>query len=366
VSRITSGFIISLALLCADAGAQAVQYRIHDLSGIIGRLNEPARMGPNGEIVGTAGFGAFYWSEGSGKVDLPAHEPWERSGAKCVNSLGDIAGYSTPYAVVWRPDGSIRCLGMLPGASSSYANGINDLGQVVGGVVWRDDSGPLPVYTRHAVIWASDGTPTDLGQLFGPLRWDVLAINDSGLVLGYALASGGFQCWLRSPDGAYTYLDHCGGNYYVHVDGLNNSGLVVGTVEPAVGAYRATLWNPDGSVRSILEPLPGIQYSMGYGLNGLGEAVGESTIVEDGDIVGFHATLWGQDGAPVDLGTLPGHQLSRAWGIGDNGYIVGESGTSDGDWRIVLWTPVPEPGCLVSLSAALCALAIRARRRLAG
>ena len=75
-----------------------------------------------------------------------------------------------------------------------------------------------------------------------------------------------------------------------------------------------------------------------------------------GDIVGYsadtagarRATLWASSGALVDLGALPGGDLSQALGINNAGVIVGTSTSSAGD-RACLWTPggrAPGPECL--------------------
>src|SRR5262249_36008479 len=49
----------------------------------------------------------------------------------------------------------------------------------------------------------------------------------------------------------------------------------------------------------------------------------------------FHAFLW-QNGVMTDLGTLPGHSSSAAFGINGKGQIVGQS-CSDVECRAFLW-----------------------------
>jgi uncharacterized membrane protein len=58
-----------------------------------------------------------------------------------INAQGWIAGlagfpYTTNHAVVWKPDGGTYQaidLGTLPGTTTSYAVGIDNLGRVIGG-----------------------------------------------------------------------------------------------------------------------------------------------------------------------------------------------------------------------------------------
>jgi probable HAF family extracellular repeat protein len=50
-----------------------------------------------------------------------------------------------------------------------------------------------------------------------------------------------------------------------------------------------------------------------------------------------HAFIW-QNGVMTDLGTLPDDILGRAWGINDNGQVVGETQDIVNISHAVLWT----------------------------
>lgn len=76
-----------------------------------------------------------------------------------VNNPGDVVGYAgspniDSHAILWR-NGQAIDLGVWPGGHYSVANGINDLGQIVGtGTVAGDN-------LDHALMWTVDeGTPT--------------------------------------------------------------------------------------------------------------------------------------------------------------------------------------------------------------
>jgi len=76
-----------------------------------------------------------------------------------VNDPGDVVGYAgspniDSHAILWR-NGQAIDLGVWPGGHYSVANGINDLGQIVGtGTVAGDN-------LDHALMWTVDeGTPT--------------------------------------------------------------------------------------------------------------------------------------------------------------------------------------------------------------
>ena len=84
------------------------------------------------------------------------------------------------HATLWN-NGTVTDLGTL-GGTSSYANGINDSGQVVG------ISNIHSNMETHATLW-SNGTVTDLGTL-GGIGSAAFGINASGQIVGYAYTSG--------------------------------------------------------------------------------------------------------------------------------------------------------------------------------
>src|SRR5262249_33227219 len=72
--------------------------------------------------------------------------------------------------------------------------------------------------------------------------------------------------------------------------------------------------------------------SIANAINNKDQAVGQSNLPGD---TTFHAFLW-QNGVMTDLGTLPGHSSSAAFGINSKGQIVGQS-CSDVECRAFLW-----------------------------
>lgn len=355
---------IAVALLLAFclAPAHASSYVIHDLSAILPTHPHTWDMSTTGELAGDrlsddGKQHAFRWSRTEGLLDLGIYGGGRASGAESINATGWVAGYSDvqvtdsrgtrelSHAMLWKPDGTPLHLGTLPGAETSIALSINDSARSLGvsTFISYDDHG-LPLYTRHTTIWNPDGSMEDLGTLFAGVPYAATMINNADTILGYSTA-GSYTPWLRGATGAYTYLDTMGADY-CSVDDLSNSGLVVGTLaSPEPHEMRATVWGPDGAVLRRLGPLVGFSDTIGYGINTQGFVVGESNDLLADQI---RATLWTPDGIPIDLGSLPGFEISRAWGISDDGWIVGEVGTY-GDWRTVLWEPVPEPASCVPL-----------------
>ena len=126
---------------------------------------------------------------------------WVPTFALKVNNAGEIAGQNSVddasgttafigHATRWK-NAVATDLGTLGGGPdvldyASAANGVNDLGQVVG---WSTTSPVsfegVPV---HAVIWSASGGITDLGTLPGKMSSSALKINLFGQVIG---SSGG-------------------------------------------------------------------------------------------------------------------------------------------------------------------------------
>ncbi|MGA1224015.1 MAG: hypothetical protein ACO31E_05545 [Phycisphaerales bacterium] len=128
--------------------------------------------------TGTDPAQAWRWTQKGGYELLP------RIGgivAECrdINNAGQVAGYGTitsglARACVWQADGSVLQLGVPPGATQSFANGINDAGMVCGSTVgnevpWR---------------WTPKGGMQALPD-FG-FKATAVDINEAGWILGWA------------------------------------------------------------------------------------------------------------------------------------------------------------------------------------
>lgn len=139
-----------------------------------------------GLAVGTGNspdFHAFQFSAGTG-TNLGLFGA-NTSTATGVNNLGQVAGRlyyrndSNTFRAYIYSNGVATVLGTLGGASSE-ARGLNDLGQVVG-------SSGLANGGQHAFIY-SGGAMYDIGAIGGPDGYSYAqAINNLGQVVGYAL-----------------------------------------------------------------------------------------------------------------------------------------------------------------------------------
>ena len=88
---------------------------------------------------------------------------------------------------------NITDLGTLPGSTSSYAEGINASGEVVGYAWYGVGLGSY----EHAFLY-SNGTMQDLNTLLGGSYSSASGINASGQVVGFAKTSTGGDAFLYS------------------------------------------------------------------------------------------------------------------------------------------------------------------------
>ena len=203
---------------------------------------------------------------------------------------------------------TITGLGTLGGATS-YANGINASGQVVGGAVTASGD-------EDAFIYAN-GVMTDLGSLEG-LGSNGEAINTAGQAVGGStLPPNNHHAFLYSS-GSMTDLGTLGDDYpYSYAYGINAADQIVGISINSSGLPQAFL-DANGSMIG-LGTLGGGASSAAYGINAAGQVVGYAETTSGQN----HAFLY-TNGVMTDLGTLGGTG-SVAYAINTSGEVAGES-----------------------------------------
>lgn len=302
---VNSSNAIDLGALGGPTANSAVAWPVPNDNGLIVGISDTAEDNPFGEAFSCWPF--FTPASPTGKIckgfrwqnnvmtALPPFAGGYNSYATSSNNSGQIVGWAEKgvhdpscnaafqtlqfRAVIWQPDGSMQELPPLPGDSTSAATAINDLGQVVG------ISGACEIAVgfgsaAHAVLWRN-GVPTKLADLGGHSWNTPAAINNQGIIVGFALPAD--------------------------QDGTTN--------------FVAVLWNSTG-IHQLGIPT-GDDYSEALGTNAKGQVVGLS----HSPTTGIHAMLW-QNGTLVDLNklTLSGSpKLLFANDINDAGQIVGEA-----------------------------------------
>jgi probable HAF family extracellular repeat protein len=322
---------------------------------------------------------AFRWSKG-GMQDLGTLRDVDSVGLG-GNDVGATVGnnfYNINHALLWYK-GAVAGLGTLVGPSGySWAQQINNAGQAVGGSEAADG-------TFHAVLW-NQGAVSDLGTLGGPNTSTYSlanGINDLGQVVGDSQQDNIVNPLLGFPPFYPTLWDKgtvmkLGGepSYAFAGDAynINNKSVVVGRIVLAhpneVAVAHAYIW--EAGVMHDLGVPAGDDNSEANSLNDSGQVVGDSGV---GSIFNTpdHALLW-ENGGWIDLNTLiapgSGYYLIKAFDVNARGQIVVCSvQQSSGNIHAALLTPQPSNGSSGS-SAAMAhyapSLSDSARRLLLG
>ena len=317
-----SSHALDLGSLGGEDANSAIAWPVKNVNGLLVGISDTADNNPLGEAFSCWPFftpGAptyktcqgFRWINGA-MVPLPPFPGGYNSYATAANNRGQIVGWAENgihdpscdpafqvlqfRAVIWQPDGSMQELPPLPGDSTSAATAINDRGQVVGisGACGVAVGG---VSAAHAVLW-DDGVTLNLGDLGGHSWNTPAAINNHGVIVGFALPA--------SQDGT---------NHYV-----------------------AVMWTREKGIQQLDVPSGDIR-SQALGINEKDQIVGLSRAS-----TGIRAVLW-QSGTFTDLNTLtvPGSPyLLYANDITDAGAISGEAfNSTTGASPAYVAVPVP-------------------------
>lgn len=260
---------------------------------------------------------------------------------------------------VWQ-HGVMTPLPPLPGGIDSYAAGINNKGQIVG---WAENGVHDPtcnspqVLQFEAVVWGP--ILSEMTQL-SPLAPDpdsaATAINDKGQIVGISglcsNAVGGTSAehavlWQNQNASPINLGNFDGGLAWNTPTAINNKGQVVGfgnqQGSPATAFNPiAFFWNKEHGIKSIA-PIGDDTNSWAWGINNNGVVVGQSFGGVD-DPTG-RAFLY-ENGVATDLNTLiqpnSSLQLELANDINDAGEIAGFAlDTNTGTTVAFLATPVP-------------------------
>jgi probable HAF family extracellular repeat protein len=292
---------------------------------------------------------SFRWQNGT-LTDLGSLATGWSSAATWINDSGQIVGLSENgmidplfnfpefRAVLWK-NGVIKDLGTLEGGYESVANAINNRGQVVG---FATNTIPDPfsffgVTQARAFLWQK-GAMQDLGTLGGPDAI-AIAINNRGQIAGNSYTNS-------TPN---SVLDACGNNVptedpFIWKNGkMTDLGTLGGTCGLVTGQndHGQVIGQSDLAGDLTFHPFV---WAEGRGMQDLGTLGGNTGVAnwinDDGSIAGkadlpgtppqnHDAVLWGEDGALIDLGTLPGDSCANAYYVNSRGQVVGTSESRD-------------------------------------
>lgn len=196
---------------------------------------------------------AFIWEEGSGLKDLGTLGGPD-SCALWINQRGELAGHSftsfTPDfgtgipafdPFIWK-NGKMTDLGSL-GGTQGHASGINSRGQVAG------DSNLAGDQTQHAFLW-NQGKMQDLtpGRPFAFAH----GLNDKGEVVGGLTEDGVSLKGFLWRQGVLTDLESVPGDECDSAaTSINSRSQVVGVSFPCMGESHAVIWESGGPATDL-------------------------------------------------------------------------------------------------------------------
>jgi probable HAF family extracellular repeat protein len=273
-------------------------------------------------LTGKKGLGLERFAATDGIVDLGAgaNVIADSSWAEAINDKGQVVGRGATASggFMW-DNGVIVELALPPGMVSGYATDINASGTIVGIVF---DASRLRYYP---VRWKTPDQPEllDTGvDCCGEAR----AINDDGVIAG---AVGSHAVVWDLNDQLHPIQTIAGGESFSW--DINGSGEVVGQWNGPTHQQAFRYTTATGMV--LLRGLNDGQQGVALGINRNGQIVGWSGLSASS----LRGTLW--DGSSIiPLGTLGGRS-SVGVAINDNGLVVGRSEVNS-QQRPFLWTAI--------------------------
>ncbi len=253
--------IYLLVILFIANASYAVDYQIIDLGVISGNFSRPSAINDKGQVVGVDSNGnwdyrqAFLWENGSGMRSLGTLGG-NYSMAFGINNSGQTVGYAaTPsganHAFLW--SGGMQDLGI---DDNSYALDINDIGQVVGNYGGN---------YRYAFLWDSTNGVQTLSSLYSGFSY-ANGINNSGQIVGegYIGAVDSWHAVLMDGNG-YTDLGTLGGRS--SASKINDNGQVVGSSSTLNGEIYSFLCDSRNGMQN-LGTLSGNSWALDINNNG--------------------------------------------------------------------------------------------------
>ena len=257
-----------------------------------------------------------------------------------INASGQIAGTRSPTlglqnpdAIRWSASGSATVLHKASPDGQAWAKGLNDAGVVVGA---DNEVEPGGGFILHPMRWNPDGSFVELPSAPGGVWQQADAINNRGVIVGYAQRADLSTRAIRW-DAQGAHLLETRVCCYDAAAAINDSGTVVGYVStPQVAPAK---WSRSGALTMLALP-PGDNFGFATAINNRGQIVGGAGFVEGPNIT-HHAVIWAADGTPS---VLPFSESSEddatsATAINDHGVIAGmvEDPASPDGMLPVLW-----------------------------
>jgi RHS repeat-associated protein len=183
---------------------------------------------------------AFLWKNGiltNLNALVGTNSGWILNDARGINNDGTIVGWGLTNGqeqAFMYATGQVSSIGLLAGATNSFAFGINSSNQVVG-------ASTLSNSTSRAFAWLN-GTLKDLNTLLpAGFNWDLRearGINDKGQIVGWGITNGQEHAFIMSPNSPPSVL-------------LTNPLANAVLSAPATVMFSANATDTDGTIAKV-------------------------------------------------------------------------------------------------------------------
>jgi probable HAF family extracellular repeat protein len=274
--------------------------------------------------VAQARIHAFYWDSSTGMVDLGTLGG--DSYANGINDSGQIVGYSfltergPIHMVMWTTTGGIVDLRSLDHSDYSEARAINAAGDIVG-------AGHDANQKQVAFFWSSSTGYVSLGEVPANGYANGNDINDSDIIAG--TVHGAPLGFVWRPFQPHPRNIGTLGGATSEALGINNRGHITGTAALPSGASNAFVWTRNGGMRDIGTAQEGSS-TYGFAINDQDEVVGFTNNIEQ--------PFYWSDATGIRLLRSLGGQSTEVYDINNSGAIVGSSLTPANLFHAALWS----------------------------
>ena len=254
-------------------GSTAQAYDINDAGQVVGR-----------SLNASGVTRSFLWTEADGMRDIgPADGSY--GGAYGINGNGDVVmegrGGDVVLRVLYRSFGVVADIN----TTAAYPHDVNNSSQVVG-------------YTgsnTQAILWSRSASGWEerlLGFLSAGYYSYAEGINDAGQVVGLGRTSQGYAAFIWTAAGGMKELPNLPRRRQSRAHGISNSGDVVGWSQTSSGQTRAILWSPVPGGWKVTDLAGELQEgSWAAVVNDVGQVVGAGKLKAP-NATGQQAMLW--------------------------------------------------------------------------
>lgn len=219
-------------------------------------------------------------------------------------------------AFTWTQGGGIAGLPNLAGRSFAVSNSANDSGIVVGTAATSlNGDSRLPVIWNNGVV---SQLPLPPSQTLG----DANSVNASTVAVG-SVGAGIDQRGVIYSGGTATIITQTtpGGSFFLTAFGINDSGRIVGQgIDPLNAARNVGIAYDIGQTSAFeVGALPGFNGALAFGVSNNGYVVGSSMLNQGSGLPFIWSKVNGMVAVPLASGTSQGN--ARA--VNSNGWVVG-------------------------------------------